>query len=52
VWGDILETNRDALTGPLAALIAELEGARDALEAGDSVALEDLFRRAGRFGGR
>jgi prephenate dehydrogenase len=52
VWGDILKTNRDALTGPLAALIAELEGARDALEAGDSVALEDLFRRAGRFGGR
>jgi prephenate dehydrogenase len=52
VWGDILRTNRDALAGPLDALIAELEAARDALEAGDDAALEELFRRAGRFGRR
>jgi prephenate dehydrogenase len=49
VWGDILRTNRDALAGPLADVIAELEAARDALEAGDDAALEDLFRRASRF---
>jgi prephenate dehydrogenase len=49
VWGDILRTNRDAVAGPLDALIAELEAARAALEAGDGEALEALFRRANAF---
>ena len=49
VWGDILRTNRDAIGGPLDALIAELEAVRAMLEAGDDAALEELFRRANAF---